>query len=216
MDIVQLNLALSANADRIREPKFNTVKRGGYDPDQVLEYLSKVADRVQALEEQARQLDSKRQDALQELDEALATKAQTPETYESLSPRVAEMMVGLDKDVARIRGEAQADAERILEEARTEASEIQTQAERMQTVAQQTLMQAQTEAERATAAFRSRQGSVRSELRATCSQVLQMISNLEEAIGPEQGEEPIVLEEGLDEAASKPIAEPAPMPDPPR
>jgi DivIVA domain-containing protein len=221
MEIVQPNLALSATADRIREPKFNTVRRG-YDPNQVLEYLSRVADRVQALEDQASQLVSQLQGALKERDEALASPApvpdtpDTPDNYESVSSRVSELMVGLDKDVERIRGQAQADAEHIIVEATGEAFRIQTQAERLQAAAKQTLMQAENEAERATSMLTSRQESVRSELRATCSQVLKLIADLEEAIGLEQDEEPIVLEEHGDEAPDAPVMEPTSLPDAPQ
>ena len=52
-----MNLALSTSSERIREPKFNTVKRG-YEPAQVLEYLSKIADWMEVLESQVKELGS--------------------------------------------------------------------------------------------------------------------------------------------------------------
>jgi DivIVA domain-containing protein len=44
-----LDLPLLPSADQIRRRKFATVRRG-YDPDQVDDYLSQVAEQVEALE----------------------------------------------------------------------------------------------------------------------------------------------------------------------
>ena len=62
METAQLKSTAASTADKIRQPKFKTVRRG-YDPGQVLEYLSKVADRVQTLEDHERELDTKLQAA---------------------------------------------------------------------------------------------------------------------------------------------------------
>ena len=137
MEIVQLNLALSTSSERIREPKFNTVKRG-YEPAQVLEYLSKIADRMQALESQVKELGSQLERANQERDEAVAVVSSAPDSYEQVTSRVADLMVGLDRDVARLRSEAEADAAKIREEAQTEAQRIQAEAGEMNALAQAT------------------------------------------------------------------------------
>ena len=141
MEIVPPNPQLSATADRIRQPKFKTVRKG-YDPDQVLEYLSKVADRVQTLEDRAGELDSKLKDAMKERDEALAimsTPGEKSTPVESVSTRVAELVAGLDADVERIRGEAKAEADVILLDAKAKAAQIEAKANEMQTAAGQAL-----------------------------------------------------------------------------
>ena len=186
MEIVQLNLALSTSSERIREPKFNTVKRG-YEPAQVLEYLSKIADRMQALESQVKELGSQLEMANQERDEAVAVVSSAPDSYEQVTSRVADLMVGLDRDVARLRSEAEADAARIREEAQTEAERIQAEAGEMNALARQRLADAEEEAGLATSRMVARQEAVREELRATSNRVLQVIGELEASIERQDG-----------------------------
>ena len=217
MEIVQLNLALSATADRIRQPKFNTVRKG-YDPNQVLEYLSKVADRVQALEDQARALDSQLKDAVKERDEALAimsTPVEKSNPSENVSTRVAELVAGIDADVERIRGEAKAEAEQVVLDAKAEAARIEAKANEMQTVAAQALGKARAEARQAAAVDRARQESVRSGLRDTCSQVLRVIAYLE-ALESDGDKRPIVLEDSEDGATVGSVTGLAPLPHVPK
>jgi len=182
MEIVQLNLALSTSPERIREPKFNTVKRG-YEPAQVLEYLSKIADRMQVLESQVKELGSQLERANQERDEAVAAAASAPDSYEQVTSRVADLMVGLDRDVARLRTEAEADAAKIREEAQTEAQRIRSEAGEMNALARQRLAEAEEEASLATSGMVAQQESVREELRAASNRVLQVIGELEASIG---------------------------------
>jgi DivIVA domain-containing protein len=195
MEIVQLNLALSTTPERIREPKFNTVKRG-YDPSQVLEYLSKIADRMEVLESQVKELGSQLERANQERDEA--TTASAPDSYEQVTSRVAELMVGLDRDVARLRSEAEADAVKIREEARAEAQRVQSEAGEMNALARQTLADAEEEAGLATSRMVARQESVREELRAASNRVIQVIAELEASMEHQDGV--IVVREPDDEA----------------
>jgi len=53
MSSTELDLPLLPSSDKIRRREFATVRRG-YDPEQVREFLSKVADQVEKLEEQVR------------------------------------------------------------------------------------------------------------------------------------------------------------------
>jgi DivIVA domain-containing protein len=152
MDVVELDPSMSAVADRIREPRFKTVKRG-YDPSQVLEYLTRVADRVQALEGRVRELES-------ELDGALQQRGEAPETqtHEHVDPidvvsaQVAELMKSFDRDVGRLHQDAEVEAERIVDEARIEAERIEVSArglrEQTQTEAAGVLDEAKSEADR--------------------------------------------------------------------
>ena len=97
-------------------------------------------------------------------------------------------MVGLDRDVARLRTEAETDAEQIREEARAEAQRNQSEAEQMNALAQQTLADAEKEADLATSRMVARQESVREELRAASNRVLQVIAELEASMeGRDEG-----------------------------
>jgi DivIVA domain-containing protein len=217
MDIVQLNLALSANPARIREPKFDTVKKG-YDPSQVLEYLSRVADRVQSLEDHGRELDSQLKVAISERDEALAASAsrsESSESYESVTSRVAELMIGLDQNVVRIREEAEAEAGRILEEANAAATRIQEDAEQLRLSAKETLLKARIDAERAASGRHARQEALRTELSVTCSKVLQMIAAMEASIEQEQNDDRIVIEDLGEQTTGEPAIGPIGIPDAP-
>jgi DivIVA domain-containing protein len=211
MDIQQLNAALSANPLRIREPRFNTVKRG-YDPSQVSEWLSKVADRVQALEKRGLELDSHLKVAIRERDEAVAATASATKSHESVSSRVAELMIGLDQDVAKIREEAEADAGRILEEANAAAARITEDAEQLRLRAKEALLKAKIDAERASSGRHRRQEALRKELSVTCTKVLQMIAEMEVAIEQEQNHERIVIEDLGDPTTSDPAAGPIGIP----
>ena len=196
MDNENVGTAPSTTAEQLDEPTFKTVRKG-LDPAEVQAYLSKTADRVRALEDRVQELDRQLDAAVRAREEAVARGA-SPGTFESVSGRVTELMTGLDADVERIRGEAAAEADRIVLDAKAEATLIEAQAGQKQAAAEQKLKQMQTEAEQSTAAFRSRQESVRGELRASCARVLKMISDLEATMGSDQPEQPVVLEEADD------------------
>ena len=215
MDIQQLNLALSANPIRIREPRFNTVKKG-YDPSQVSEWLSRVADRVQALEKRGLELDSHLKVAIRERDEAVAATASATKSHESVSPRVAELMIGLDQDVAKIREEAEAEAGRILEEANAAATRIQEDAEQLRLRAKEALLKAKLDADRASSGRHRRQEALRTELSVTCSKVLQMIAEMEASIEQEQNDDRIVIEDLGDQTTGEPAIGPMGIPDAPQ
>src|SRR5437667_1827225 len=98
----ELDLSSPASAGKIRKPAFTTVFRG-YDPNQVLEYLSGVADHVEALESKMRQLESdleaaRRQRAAAANQSAAANQgaanqgAANQDPYESVSARVADLL----------------------------------------------------------------------------------------------------------------------------
>lgn len=176
MDIVQLNLAQSANADWIRERVFDTVKRG-YEPSQVLEYLSKVADRVQALEEQVRQLDSELAVARKERDEALESNPLPGvDAHEIISARMTEMMMTLEKEAERLAGETTAESERVLLESKTEARRLRLKAK---TDAERTLKEARKEADRLASDLVAARASMHDALQAVSRQLLEVVTELE-------------------------------------
>lgn len=110
---------------RSTEPVFETVRRG-FDPDQVLGYLKRVGDRIRQLESQLHQAEADLQEARQERDRARTVAGQDP--YVSASAHVADLMRTFDKEVERMRAEAQDDAERIRAEARAEVERARREA----------------------------------------------------------------------------------------
>jgi cell division septum initiation protein DivIVA len=124
------------------DPVFRTVKRG-FDPDQVLEYLRGLGERVQGLEGQLDQ-------AHRDLAEARRQASAPSDPYAGVSSHVADLLRGFDHEVDRARAKAEADAGRIqaeakaradleLEQARGEAERVRLEQERLRDASSQGL-----------------------------------------------------------------------------
>ena len=114
-------------AGSFNRPTFGTVRRG-YDPAQVLEYVSRLTDQLEALESEVRRLRAERGQR------SVAPGEQAPagqDGYEGVGARVADLMRVFDEDVERLRRDAQAEADRIVAEGRSEADRIKQEAERL-------------------------------------------------------------------------------------
>jgi cell division septum initiation protein DivIVA len=138
----------SATASSLNLPTFATVRRG-YDPDQVLEYVTRLTDHLDALATEVRRLQAE----LSQRDDALEEQAPTAQDqYEGVGARVADLMRTFDQDVERLREDAEEEAGRIVAEARSEADRIQQEAERSRgdaaERAERVQAQARTEADR--------------------------------------------------------------------
>lgn len=207
-------------AEKIREPKFKTVRRG-LDPTEVKGYLAKVGELVQTLEGRARTLEGQVKTLEARLKDAEQTREQPAseaptETFQGVSGQVTELMASLDADVDRIRREAASEAEQIVLDAKAEAALIETQATQKQAAAERMLKQTHTEAEQTMAEFRTRQESVRAELHASSARVLKLIADLESTLGPDQRDQPIVLEDAAGAGALASLGDDATLPDSPR
>jgi DivIVA domain-containing protein len=123
-------------------PTFGKVRRG-YDPAQVLEYLGRVADHVDALESKVRQLQTERGQP------SVAGPKQAPagqSGYEGAGARVADLIRAFDEDVEKLRRDAQAEAGRIVAEASAEAERVHLEAERLRAEAKTEIERIQVEA----------------------------------------------------------------------
>jgi cell division septum initiation protein DivIVA len=108
-------------------PTFATVPRG-YDPAQVLEYVTRLTDHLASLATEVRRLQAE----LSQRDVAPKEQAATgQDQYEGLGARVADLIRTFDQDVARFRQDAEAEAGRIVAEARSEADRIKQEAQRL-------------------------------------------------------------------------------------
>jgi len=122
----ETGLPPSATSGSLNLPTFATVRRG-YDPDQVLEYVTRLTDHLDALATEVRRLQAE----LSQRDVASEEQAPTAQDqYEGVGARVADLMRTFDQDVERLREDAEEEAGRIVAEARSEADRIQQEAER--------------------------------------------------------------------------------------
>jgi DivIVA domain-containing protein len=207
----------SGGPGRMSPPTFRTVFRG-YDPDEVLKYLSRVADHVESLEADSRRLHA-------ELDEARRQAALAPmepververegggDQYDVLSAHVADLVRTFDREVERLRADAEAEIERSLADARAEADRIrldaQAKAEEARGMADRIVGDAQREVERSLSTLMSRRQAFLDELRSIRGRLLGATRDLDATIegaaasGPE---EVVVLEEARREPTNAPI-----------
>ncbi|MFB3737673.1 MAG: DivIVA domain-containing protein [Candidatus Velamenicoccus archaeovorus] len=142
--------AVPTNADRIREARFDTVKRG-YDPSQVLQYLGRIADRFHILEERVRQQAAELAEISRRAEVAVPDRS-PEDPYDAISQHVAEVLKGLDEEVARAYRAAEDEAKRIVAEAQYEAERIgkglETLRREARSEAERIVSEARAEAER--------------------------------------------------------------------
>jgi DivIVA domain-containing protein len=217
-------LTPSTAAGSLNRPTFGTVRRG-YDPAQVLEYLSRVADHVEALESKVRQLETERGQP----SDAPGEQAPAGQNgYEGVGARVADLVRAFDEDVEKLRRDAQAEAgriiteasaqaerlhheaerlraeaetevERIQLEARTEANKVrldaQCQAEEVRVQAAEALREAQKESDKVLSSLASRRQALLGELRAIRDRMLGTTRDLEATIEGSSAEDRVVVVE---------------------
>jgi cell division septum initiation protein DivIVA len=202
------DLSASASAGRSRQPTFATVFRG-YDPNQVVEYLSGVADHVEALESNVHQLESDLREARRQGIAAQDTVG-GQDLYDGISPRVADLVRTFDQDVERLRAEADAEVQRLLADARTESERLladaRTDAERTRLDAQdkaaqtraeaeRTLREARIETDQALSTLVARRDALVDELRAMRDRMLDTAKDLETTIEGSIGAQVVILQE---------------------
>jgi hypothetical protein len=187
----------SAAVSAVPPPGFKLSRRG-FDQEQVLEYIGHLTARLQTVEDLQRRLRSEadqalqqrdaivgqRDEALRERDEALRERASADtETYEQVSDRVTELLVNLDREVERIRKEAEAEAGQIVTDARSEAHRMRLEAEEARNAAAHEAKQAREEAARSVADLSAQRNDMLGELRRTCDDFLEVIGTLAASIG---------------------------------
>ncbi|MET1012148.1 MAG: hypothetical protein ABWY83_07185 [Actinomycetota bacterium] len=188
---------LSSGApETVPAPEFNTTRRG-FDQAQVNDYIGRMTERLRGVEEKMRKLRSEadqayqqrdsalreRDSALRERDSALPERSSTEE--EQVSSRVMELMVAVNRDIERLRGEAQGEAEHILARARSTASRMRSEAEETRSAADLAAAQAREEAERSVADLASKRNAMVTDLRLSFARSLDTIADLASSIGGE-------------------------------
>jgi colicin import membrane protein len=184
-------------------PAFTTTRRG-YDQAQVNAYLELVTGRLQDVEAEVSKLRSeadqagRQRDAVpgeqaaahEDRDAALRERpAADEDTYEQVSGRVRELMVALNRDVQKLRGEAQgeaqAEAEHILDHARGKATRMLSEAEEIRVAAELAAAQVRDEARRSLAELTAQCDSMVADLRLSFARSLDTIGSLASSIGDE-------------------------------
>ena len=200
--------AVPAEEVETARPEFKTT-RHGYDQAQVNDYLARVTGRLQDVEAKVHRLRSEtdqaerkldvaleeRDAAVQERDAALQERdaafrerpAASEDTYEQVSSRVMELMVALNRDVEKLRGEAQGEAEHIVARARSKATRIRSEAEEVRAAADLAAAQAREEAERSVADLTAQREATVANLRLSFARSLETIGSLAASIEDENG-----------------------------
>ncbi|MEU8106051.1 hypothetical protein AB0C18_20230 [Nonomuraea muscovyensis] len=128
----------------MQEDTFEVVMRG-YNRRQVDEHMLRARNQIRDLEERlARALEQAEQGRL-ELAEARRRMVETPQNYEDLSPRLAQILRLGEEEAAAKREEAEAEAASVRDAAMSEADRVLTSARE---TADNILTSAQAEAER--------------------------------------------------------------------
>ena len=187
----------AAAAGSLNVPAFATVRRG-YDPQQVLEYVTRLTDHLDALSAEVRQLQSE----LSQRD--VEPKEQGPtddDQYEAVGARVADLMRAFDQDVERLRKDAEEEACRIVAEAKSQADRLKREAERVHAEAEEkadrVLAEARTEADEILSSLASRREVLMEELRAVRDRMVDVTKGIEATIHVPSAEDQIVV---VDEA----------------
>jgi cell division septum initiation protein DivIVA len=188
----------SALPDAIPAPTFKTAKRG-FEQKQVLEHVDRLNDRLRTVEHQVRQLRFELEEAKRERDAALRERAallqerdagaaavsqpaREVDAYEHVSDRVTDLLTTLDKDIQTMRGEAEAEAQQIVDHARSEAYRVRCESDEALATATLAAQRAREDAERRVAESESRRNDVLRELRRQCSVYLDVLGNLAASI----------------------------------
>ncbi|MET0802187.1 MAG: DivIVA domain-containing protein [Actinomycetota bacterium] len=194
-------LPLAASGEQIRQREFATVRRG-YDPEQVRAYLVTLAARVDSLERDLAEAQTRLRDA-ESAPVAAATTEEDP--YEQISRRFASVLESADTEAERVVEQARSEAERIKHEAKARAEEARI-------AGSQALTEAREESDRMLAALAERREAMLGQLHEMQSRLLVMTHDLEGA-GQESTAQPSAQDEPAPETPQGPEAPEPPSPD---
>jgi DivIVA domain-containing protein len=162
MSVSGIDLLVPPGPDRIREQEFERV-RSGYDPDQVKEYLDRVADVIESLEKDLRDARAQRDNLRHRLAKA------RDDAYEQLAHRMASVLGAADHQAERLRSEAEQDAARQVSDSRKEADRLRRNAQaevlRIRREGEQVLRTVRLEVEEIIGGFAARRTGLLTELR---------------------------------------------------
>lgn len=157
------------------EPTFKKAWRG-YDPDEVSAHLKRLMSRIRVLEHSAAEFES-------ELEQLRKTgggdddEAASDESHETLAERLAVVLQAFDEVMQRLRTEAQAEADEIVEVAKADADRIrvdaQANAEAVRADADRASKEARDQADLLLSGLESRRSSMLVEIRTLKDRMLE-------------------------------------------
>jgi cell division septum initiation protein DivIVA len=167
--------AMSTGAQPLGQATF-TIRRRGFDADEVLEYLTRVAEHVESLEARLRAFESGATPVrTQASGRSQATDGHDRDPYAGASSHIAEMLRSIDEEADRLRKQAEAEAERIRLQGEHDAAVARARAETI-------LAQARTDAERDVDALATRRGAIAEDLGELRDRVIDAIGKLDEVV----------------------------------
>jgi DivIVA domain-containing protein len=135
METSDLDLPLLPSAEQIRRREFASVRRG-YDPQQVRDYLTLVAEQVETLERDLREGNGdvlpptpSGLQALAEMADREAPEEASDDPYERVARRFAVVFETADTEAEEIVGRARDEASRVMTEARSDADRMRVDAQ---------------------------------------------------------------------------------------
>jgi DivIVA domain-containing protein len=169
------------SAAQIRRREFASVRRG-YDPDQVRGYLAQIAEQIEILEQEVREL--RLQPGPTEGPPSGRPPSEDP--YERLANRLTTLLATADHEAEGILAEARAEATAMVNEARTEADRIrvdaQARAEEARQQGNEFLEKAKAEADRVLVGLSARRQDMVQQLQDMQTRLLGVAKDLEVAI----------------------------------
>jgi cell division initiation protein len=179
MSVIDVELAQRATPDNIRRRRFAFAKRG-YDPDQVREYLDRVAAEMERFERMAH-------DARGEVDSlSRGNRSAREDAYAELANRVADVLRTADRHAEEVRRLAAEEAERAIEDARVHAERLRMEGEgraaEARREAEEVLRRAREDAERMLQGLASRRDAILADLQQMRERLVGVVANLETTI----------------------------------
>jgi DivIVA domain-containing protein len=192
---------LLPRAEQIRRREFATVRRG-YDSKQVRTYLTSLADQVEKLEREVRQLRlevssvAARGEPVTAPVRTLNVASPTEDPYDSLSKRFASLIRMADEEAEKILENVRSEATRVLDQATSEADRIRVDAQARARDARQEstdlLERAKTESDRALSSLADRRRSLVVQLEEMRGKLIAVAEDLavsvDEAVGVDANE----------------------------
>ena len=188
-------MAPPAFASSLNMPTFATVRRG-YDPHQVLEYVTRLTDHLNALSTQVLQLQAE----LSQRAVAQEEQARTAQDeYDGVGARVADLMRTFDQDVERLRQDAEAEASRIVAEAKSQADRMKRDGERLHAEAaakaERVQAEARMEADSVLSSLTSRREALMEQLLVIWDRMVDVTRGIEATVEAASADDQIVVVE---------------------
>jgi DivIVA domain-containing protein len=194
VSILDMEITSNTDPERIRNRNFARVRKG-YDPDQVHDYLRRVADAMEQLEREVGELRHRPADA--------ESTAPAEDPYGALATRVADVLRTAEQHGERVRVDAEEEAHRVLSDARQEAARIrhlaqqdaeglrqraEEESQRIRASADEALQSARDEAGRMLTMLSQRRHHLVTELHSTRERLMAIVDQLEETV---RSDEPV-------------------------